>query len=297
LSPQNPLLVRNSNATMSIEVATFNGYTPHFNLAWYHNGSKITNNERRIIATNGTSLTITNTVESDAGQYEVKIDSLKASHLNSSIECDGNLLPLLENLAANAPATFLLQKHNHLVYTPESINTIYSIPLTNATDQETLIITSPRVQTNLTYWLTESLTSLIVLRDGQQVNRLQNHVIGFNPAGGTQFTHILYTNSQDIIGSYVQITYIQSLLTYIALRCPYDYYLFLQTNSLDFSPIVVQYWTIASPCKNSTNIAVTCKLHTFLSSICSPPSHYVIQANASVSRRRSYPYMLDWLSK
>jgi len=38
------------------------------NLAWYHNGSKISPSNRLWISENETSLTILNTVDSDAGQ-------------------------------------------------------------------------------------------------------------------------------------------------------------------------------------------------------------------------------------
>ena len=46
-------------------------------LAWYHNGTQVTADDRVHIINNGTELTISNVVQSDAGKYEVKIDSIE----------------------------------------------------------------------------------------------------------------------------------------------------------------------------------------------------------------------------
>ena len=89
-------------------------YTPSFSLTLYHNASLL-KIQRRGITITGTSLIIMNTVGSDTGQYQVKIHALTLSHMNSA-ECDEDLLPHLENLPANAPATFLLQEQNLSVY-------------------------------------------------------------------------------------------------------------------------------------------------------------------------------------
>ena len=72
-------------------------------------------NQRRVITITGTSLIIINTVGSDTGQYQLKIHALTLSHMKSA-EYDKYLLPYLENLPANAPATFLLQEHHLSVY-------------------------------------------------------------------------------------------------------------------------------------------------------------------------------------
>ena len=90
---------------MNISISSL--YSRIFVLAWYHNGSKIMSSDRIIITDNGTSLTIHSTIDSDAGQYEVKIDS-KTFYPNDSSECD--MLPVLENTTLSAPATFLYNK-------------------------------------------------------------------------------------------------------------------------------------------------------------------------------------------
>ena len=235
---------------MNIAVtSTVEGYTPSFNLAWYHNGSEIKNSERRRITNNETSLTITNTVGSDAGQYQVKIRALTISHMNST-ECDEHLLPLLENLAVNAPATFLLQEQNLPVYDLQGTINTYTIPVLDG-DQATLTITSQRTQTSLIYWLQTQPPTIFAFRDGQQLNMGENHIVGFDVNNDTQVTHIMYSNSRDVTGSYVQISNILGLVNYIGVRCPYNYYRFLQMNSIDFSPLIIQYWTITttSQCK------------------------------------------------
>ena len=90
---------------MSISISSL--YSRIFVLAWYHNGSRIMSSDRIIITDNGTSLTIHSTIDSDAGQYEVKIYS-KTFYRNGS--CESDLLPVLENTALSAPATFLYNK-------------------------------------------------------------------------------------------------------------------------------------------------------------------------------------------
>ena len=53
-------------------------FARYFNsLVWYHNGTLVTSDDRVDIIDNGTELTISNVVQSDAGKYEVKINSIK----------------------------------------------------------------------------------------------------------------------------------------------------------------------------------------------------------------------------
>ena len=72
-------------------------------------------------------------IDSDAGQYEVKIDS-KTFYPNDSGECD--LLPILENFALFTPAIFLLQQNAVPVCSFEGITKKFSVPQFSGEDQE-----------------------------------------------------------------------------------------------------------------------------------------------------------------
>jgi len=99
--------------------------TAGFILAWYHNESRVESSDRITIADNGTSLTLRNTADSDAGQYEVKVDSRTF---------------VLENSALFAPAVFLLAQNTLPIYNPDSIVENYSIPPYDGDNQQTFTI-------------------------------------------------------------------------------------------------------------------------------------------------------------
>ena len=87
-------------------------------IAWYHNGRQITaGNKYSMTYSNSstsltsTSLSIQNMVGSDAGKYEVKIESIEYRENSSSPHCDSILLPLLETYAIHTPVTFTVQEH------------------------------------------------------------------------------------------------------------------------------------------------------------------------------------------
>ena len=110
---------------MRINISDYNSLAQYISsLAWYHNGTELTSDDRVIISNNGTSLTISNMAESDAGKYEVRINSIGT---NSSFS-DRNMLPMLENLAIYAPVTFLLQESNLPKYNPEDVILDYALP-------------------------------------------------------------------------------------------------------------------------------------------------------------------------
>ena len=87
-------------------------------LTWYHNGTEILNNERMNISSNGTLLTMSDMVDSDAGTYEVKISSINYHNSTSSATCDRNILRMLEQTALHAPVTFYLQQYHIPQYKP-----------------------------------------------------------------------------------------------------------------------------------------------------------------------------------
>ena len=57
---------------------------------------RIEANDRRDISNNKTTLTISNTKDSDAGKYQVTVDSLTFG-CHSSLECDQSLFEVLES--------------------------------------------------------------------------------------------------------------------------------------------------------------------------------------------------------
>ena len=112
-------------------------YAQHISsIAWYHNGTLITaGNKHSITYSNSstsltnTSLSIQNMVGSDAGKYEVKVESIEYRGDSSSPHCDSILLPLLETYyAILTPVTFTVQEHYIPTYDPQPIVSIYSIP-------------------------------------------------------------------------------------------------------------------------------------------------------------------------
>lgn len=81
-------------------------------VTWYHNGTEIKNSDR--IIANETQLVIHQAVTSDAGVYQLRITSLFLSCNESSRS--GEWLHLLENLAAYAPVTFILQDNDQGIF-------------------------------------------------------------------------------------------------------------------------------------------------------------------------------------
>ena len=94
-----------------------NGYNAQYIncLVWYHNGTRVISDDRIHIINNGTELTISNVEQSDAGKYEVKIDSIEYARGRSE-PCDMNIIPILEHLAFHAPVTFILHESSILSY-------------------------------------------------------------------------------------------------------------------------------------------------------------------------------------
>ncbi len=129
VSPPLQLLQLNGTAVLNVNIQRYYSYNnSSIGLAWYHNNTRITSNERINITDGGTTLTIADTVETDAGKYQVRIDSMNFSSGEDPPECHKNLLPLLENLALHAPATFILQQSVTASCNPEDIITQSIIP-------------------------------------------------------------------------------------------------------------------------------------------------------------------------
>ena len=213
------------------------------NLTWHHNGSRIADNDRRKISNNGTSLTILNAADSDAGQYEVKIDSMVFT-ANNSMECDGNFLPMLENMAIHAPATFILQQNSFSIYNPDSIIENYFISPYSGEAQKTITTSKTIVVENSAVF--RSLGgSGYEIRNGNYFYTYSGRVLTFNKENITLTRTISYNNSADVIGDYEIL--INIYFNSLRAQCP-GYYTYIQSYHVSIISIY-HYWTIAIKCK------------------------------------------------
>jgi len=241
-SPQSQAYVTTQTIAMNISVSA--NYYEQFSvaslgLAWYHNGSRIAANDRVNIADNGTTLIIASTKNSDAGTYEVKIDSVNTSN-GGSPECDQFLLPLLENFALHAPATFLLQQNVPPSYSLEDLINNYFIPPYMGDDQRTFTIHYTGSLINST---------LHQIQYGHDVHTYKNVQYNSNSwswsryytAENNSFTYnINYLNSQDVVGHYIQIHFLH--YSYGELHC-FSHYMNLMYY-FRYMPFLIYYWTI-----------------------------------------------------
>ena len=106
-------------------------------LVWSHNGIELTSDGRVSIGHNGTSLTISNMVQSDAGRYEKKVNS---TDLDDGGICDRNILLMLANFALHAPVTFVLHESSVPTYDPQYVISDYALPAYQGSTGETFVI-------------------------------------------------------------------------------------------------------------------------------------------------------------
>ena len=228
---------------MSVNPISNRYYAQYINsLAWYHNGTLATSDDRVHIIDNGTELTISNVVQSDAGKYEVKINSIEYAR-EISVTCDMTILPMLEHLALNAPVTFILHESSILSYNPEEdVITDYYIPAYQGTSLQSVTIDNV-IKINSSSALSNDFSRYYELyKDGiyvYDVNTFNSTVSYGNEV--MQSLRISYNNTDDITGLYVYLAYTYSW--YInRTTCPqYYYYIRRFTYQL---PIFILYWNI-----------------------------------------------------
>ena len=219
-------------------------------IAWYHNGTQITpGNKYSITYSNSstsltnTSLSIQNMVGSDAGKYEVKIESIEYRE-DSSPHCDSTLLPLLETYyAIHTPVTFTVQEYCVPTYDPQPIVSNYSIPECldrgscssdlRSSGHNAIGILVGRYQSE---WYKNGLrigdgnmyNSSVIREQGLVLNSLQ----------------ITYNNTEDVTGNYVGLTRTDILSLRRECRA---YYYYLDRRFLPFGNefiFEVSYWRI-----------------------------------------------------
>ncbi len=246
----NEQLIRSFNHGERLELNVNISNDPYFgqyinSLAWYHNGTKVTSGNKYIINGNTTMLTVLNMTESDAGTYEVKINSIDYLGYDSSQECNSRLLPLLESLALFAPVSFVVGECSP-VYDPNAVISDYYITDhgDNISRNVVLSINSTLLQ-NLSaselyrYWYKDGIR----INDGDVFNSNITHENGLV----SSTLQITYNNTDDITGHYVGVILIQRGYRYMRAECR-AYYYFLRDYYYYFNLYEpyseVMYWSV-----------------------------------------------------
>ena len=229
---------------MSINPISNSYYAQYINsLAWYHNGTRVTSDDRVHIINNGTELTISYVVQSDAGKYEIKINSIKYAR-GSSETCDVNIQPMLEHLAFHAPVTFILHESSILSYNPaEDVITDYYIPAYQGTSLQSITIdnvikiNSSSVLENDFYGYYQLYKDGIYVYDGNTFNSTVSYGNEI-----MQSLRISYNNMDDITGHYIYLAHTFSW-NIDSRTCPQYYYNYIHHKFFMF-PLFVLYWHI-----------------------------------------------------
>ena len=225
---------------MRINISDYNSLAQYISsLAWYHNGTELTSDDRVIVTNNGTSLTISNMSKSDEGKYEVRINSIGSS----SAFCDRNMLPLLENRALYAPVTFLLQESNLPKYNPEDVILDYALPAYQGSAQQSFTIVNT-IMINPTALLDTRNINDYLYKDGERISdrSIYNNTASYDNII-TQSLRITYNNTDDIAGHYVHIAF--AYIYYFSTpTCP-DYDIVRSHFYLKI-PVFTLYWNIRS---------------------------------------------------
>lgn len=167
-------------------------------LAWYHNGTRIVSGSKYTISDSDTELTVINMEESDAGVYEVRIQSTDTSYTGYSNHplCESLVLPLVETTAAHAPVTFTVQENTLPKYDPLSVVTTHYITgISGTTELRDIypadVVSFLSLQSVGSYWS----------RNGVTVRRAYDY-------STNEETHSLvltYNNTEDAVGSYAAV--------------------------------------------------------------------------------------------
>ena len=192
---------------MRINISSVESFAPTIirSLVWSHNGTELASDGRHSIGPNGTSLTISNMVESDAGKYEVKINS---TDLDNGGICDRNILPMLANLDLYTPVTFVLQESNVPIYYPEDVILDYALPAYQGPTNKTIDIDNV-FMIDVPAVMDDSNPSELLYKDGVSIRHraLFNSSVSYGNVT-TQSLRIIYNNTEDITGRYYYQAYI-----------------------------------------------------------------------------------------
>ena len=144
-------------------------------------------------------------VESDAGKYEVKINS---TGLEDVEICDRNILPMLANLALHAPVTFVLQESSVPRYDAGDVISDYVLPAHQETISKSFSFGNT-FQVNAAAVLNVSMILNSLLKDGVFIDDDNYKSIwSYDNNITTQNLLITYNTVESIAGHYVQQPYI-----------------------------------------------------------------------------------------
>ena len=236
----------------------FDSYNRHIapyinSLTWYHNGTEILSSERMNVSKNGTSLTISDIIDSDAGKYEVKISSIYYYYYYyygySSVTCDRNVLRMLEQTALHAPVTFYLQQYNIPQYKPEDIIDLYFLP-TNypANSNHTVTINyTTDVDATLLFGGNSGNFYQKFFRNGMSQPPNTDNVITEQSYGNEiNISHYLrYNDTDEIAGHYVYMETTYIFTSDILEDTCSGYYHYFESNFGFFYElsVLVHYWS------------------------------------------------------
>ena len=197
------------------------------------------------ISSNGTSLVISDMVESDAGKYEVKISSINYREYSSSPTCDINFLRMFEYSALHSPVTFYLQLYQIPKHKPEDIVKVYFLPVKSPT-----INPSYNITVNYTHAINIShifgtyapyiMQSLSRNGESQSLNR--GNIETERSVDNEIFLshHIRSNNTMELVGHYVYTEY-SFPFDIDVHNCPGYYYYY---NNYFITIVFIEYWTL-----------------------------------------------------
>ena len=229
-------------------------YAQHISsIAWYHNGTQITAGNKYSMTYSNSSTSLTNTtlsiqnmVGSDAGKYEVKIESIEYRD-SSSPHCDSILLPLLETYAILTPVTFTVREQYHPIYDPQPIVSSYSIP--ECLDRGSCNIdlrssghniSRHNISDILDRYRSTWLKNGAGIEDGNMYNSSVIHEQGLV----INSLQITYDNTDDITGNYVGLTW-ANLFEWDECQVYYNYLRDIDPFLIYVFMLEASYWRIS----------------------------------------------------
>ena len=190
----------NERMEMRINIST--DYYSAFisSLVWSHNGTELASDDRHSIGHNGTSLTISNMVQSDAGKYEVKINSTNLDYERGI--CDKNILRMMANLAFYAPVTFILQEFSVPTYYPEDVILDYAVPAYQGSTSKILGIENV-FMINVSALFYRPISYEVLNKDYLDIRDMPpfRRTVSYGNVI-TQSLRITYNNTEDVTGRY-----------------------------------------------------------------------------------------------
>ena len=228
---------------------SYYGYLARYisSLTWYHNGTEIlSSNERMNVSNNGTLLTISDMIDSDAGKYEVKISSIIYYGSVSSATCDRNVLRMLQQTALHAPVTFYLRKYHIPQYKPEDIIELYFLSMNSLANLNNTITINHTTDVNATFIFggNSRYFNQRFFKNGVSQSPNTDNVITEQSYGNEiSISHQLrYSDTDEIVGHYVYME--TAYYYYYNSRHPcHGYYYYINDFIWDIS-VVVHYWSL-----------------------------------------------------